>query len=473
MRPTDRDVAHRAGFSERHVGRIKGLSAVNNGGIGLERFAQRNWLRPNNFEDAILRALDDYATSDTNWPILVPPGIWPMTRSLRLLGYGPGRPAPRIVGAGRGFTQLQWPDSFSGLCVDCDGWNGVSGSSSVLLFYGGLEGMTITAAGAGQAVGLRIRQTVFQTFRDLSIRNFSAGDGVTSGVGLWIDGNRGTSGVAPWVENVQNTLFDNVLVNSCVTGARVRSATQTAFRHCQINQCTMFNVMLEGDTDFTWESGMIQSGNPVSGPYVGCDMYAFVTVGVPINTGSGASQSAAVGGLCTVSGLAGMTATSVKHWLRLPDGLWRIDQYVDAATVKIQRPAGTPQNNLAWEEWSNRGGNRIHIGPGIYHEVGYQAFLKTTPPWSTYDEFHINGVTASNTVNFAELDGTSRTTIDALQVGPSGKYVVARNCGSIRLMDGPDYLTNPERFDLDAASLAGLVTISGGKIYAGSGARGP
>lgn len=438
------------------------------------------FLTTSNFDYAIRAALAVAQALDGATKLIVPAGKWPMSAApLHLIGRGSANPIPLIEGQGRGCSELIWPDSYTGVCVFVDGWQGGSGP---LAYYGGLCRISIRAEGQGKGCGIKVVQGIWTLFNEVLVGEFLhyQNKGVSTGLGVWVDGNRGTGPTRS--ENSQNIVFSNCLFMHCTVGARLRACGPALFHNCEWNQNGWRDVIYDGGNDIVISAkAMMQSagGLPSGAPYHGNPVYACDEIGIPVpsQTGTGATLSAPSGGLVTVGGLTGMSATlSRQQYLDLdhpgfPEntGQYRITQVLGASSVVIEKAGGSSATGVTWTEYRNGGGNAIHYGPFVYHEGTIVAMQRTTETHAvdvdsgSACQFHFDGMRPSNCDYIVDAYATGRITIINTRGSAMVAPIRARLCGSIIAQE-----IDPSTCDLDDFSLQAFIGYGGGAGKGGS-----
>ena len=457
---------HRAG---RSPGRLERELASADGGVALSAFAPDGVLTPDNFERALNAAVS------TASPVRVPAGVWPMAGSLHIKGRG-YTPMPVLIGEGRDVTILEWPDAFTGVCVDLDGSGGH-------FTGGGLVGIGIrTANGYGRGVGVRFSNLLFSKFIDVNVSGFCdrRNDGWERGVGVWGLGNYGDIG------NSQNVLWDNVVVSGCTTGARLAGCTQFSLYHVQFNQNHGFaDLIIEGTwSDIGIFGGMFQSQNDatdeITNTYKNHDFCCIRTVGGVSDgvhpyaaAGLNASISGASGGLVVITSLSGFSPSDVGSYLYFRDaigpanqGIFEIAEYVSPNSVKVVKKNGTPENGLNWEKYTPCGAVTINIHGPVYHEGTAAAFVRTSAPKTDAVNIFMDGISINNADLLADLNGTHTCEIRGVSGFLNGPARVrARQVEELHITGGPP-ITDTTAYDLDSYS-AQRATVNGQTRLAG------
>jgi hypothetical protein len=448
-------------------GRLRATGSPN---LYVEHFAPPGeLLDTSNFEAALNAAIAHANTLERGATVHVPAGFWPMTAQLTIPGRGWAGPAVVLRGAGRHMTQLSWPTSYTGVCVSLDGYQGDATQwASKFFWFGGLIDIAILAGTGddGRGIGVLMRSCLFTTMQRVTVMGFGfvQNDGIAHGVGIWIDGNRALSG--GYVENNQNQTWTDVLVSKCTTGVRTRAGMFSAFG-MQLNQCKWADLLFENGNFISLRDGMFQSsgnnGQASVNPYDGNPFYAVRTWGPMLSSrsGTGATSSAAVGGVVTYTNLSNMVAADVGRWMYIPTatdpreaGAFEIVAYVSPSSVRVRKANGAGATGLAWEVHAYEGGDIVELGGLVYHEGVMQAFARLNLAESSTSAWKFSGIFPHNMLWFLENDGNNRVLMrDLPREAPSAGWVKLRNCQLCEISGiDSDPGSQPAMFDLDPFS---------------------
>lgn len=462
-----------------------GLRPVESEQLHLRRFVAGNtYLNPGNFEATLHTAYTEALALDTPAQVVIPRGVWQLSAGFTVLGRGSAGNMPDLVGAaGRSATVLEWPAGFTGDCIHVDGFQDQT-ETWLGAYAMTLRGLTLRIQGGPGAARsmVRLRQTVFMTFRDMLIQgnNRSNNDGWDTGIGIWMDGNDPITGL----ENVQNTYLSNVVLAQCTVGMKMRGGGPTVAANLICNQNAYADIVIVDGSSIGIHGGMLQSSYEygAGSTYYGQRGYSIRIVGAEVANGTSAALSAPSGGKVTVTGLtgAGLTADCINgHYIRFSDatdpgnnGLWEVTDYLSPTSCMIRKPNGTAETVPLWYAHRNRGGSRVSTSGYIFHEGNCGGLIKTAAPTVTNDKVSLSG---HELQDCDELGSFNRTDVNIGQMfgSPTTRWITARNCRSI-IADGlPDPLVSPSAYDLDAYSRFGLV-IRGdrGRIYTGQNPTG-
>lgn len=452
--------------------------------VHIADFAPSNVALDNTNFEAAFRAAWTWAMAQAYPPaILLPAGTWSFAAAWSTIGKGTGdNPMPSLIGPGSGLCTLEFPTHLTGPAMLVDGYG--DGLSDHNACYMRFQGFRIRFAGdSGTGICLQLQHTIMCELSDIVLWGAADGDAYTGGVGLYLRGNE------DGLQNNQNLTLTKVKVQSCRTSLRLQGSGPVHAYDFISNQASYADIIVDGGSEYTQHSGMLQSGLDAGAgwAYHGDPTYMIRTVGMKMagQTGSGAALSAPSGGLVTVTGLTGMTAASVGHYLQLSNapaatptnpnnGVYRIESYISATSVTIKKATGTAGTGLTWQERRYEGGSWIDIEGQTYHEgpITAGAKLETAASW---DSWTLRGLDPAEMAMIVDATGTTLLRLENMNGSPtSGVWLKARNCQNIAIDNGPDPVKYPNSYDLDAFSRAGLNVsgLRGRGMYAGSRAGG-
>lgn len=422
-------------------------------------------LTTDNFEAALQTAVAFLEALPHSGGVHVPAGYWPMTEELTLNGFGYTKPMVLIRGAGRRCTQLVWPNAYTGICVRFEGF-GVPGAENFATHHvnhGGLEDLEVYSPNDnGRGIGVYMRQGYRPALRRVTIRGFGASrnNGVTEGIGLWVDGNR-ANGLA----NFMHLTLDEVECGGCTTGLRIRSLTQPKIIGLHLNQNRFCDLLLDGANMLEIRQGMFQSygnGDKPNNPYYATPFWAVRTLGDAIKSGTGAAASTPSvpddpTSTVTISLLSGMVAADVGRWLLLgnaPDvrenGIFEIVEYVSAESVKVRKANGIGSTDLTWSVLVNPGGNQLTVSGKVYHEGPYKGFARQFRAEGGVDEFIVEDLLCWDTDTVLTLDGNWKAVLRDPLFAPTTCWVKGRLGLRLEVCGVSETVaSHPARFDLD------------------------
>lgn len=253
-----RQQIHRAGLSSDYWDRLEPVIASvvgasgGDGALNVASFTPggdtRQPLTVENFEEALLSAVDAAYSLPKGATVQIPPGVWPMTKQLYLPYPGTDK-VVAVRGAGVQLTRLIWAngpvDPVDGpYCVYIDGISNDAGDD---FFFGGISDMTIRGDLnlATDCVGLRVRRAVFTRFDSLLVDGFLSADP--------------TLGTALSAFATQDNYFSNCQFATSNIGASLTNIAQGTFVHCLFNNNQETDVELGGSTDFSVVNSLLQS----------------------------------------------------------------------------------------------------------------------------------------------------------------------------------------------------------------------
>lgn len=424
-----------------------------------------------NFEAALLAAVAFVEALPHCGGVLIPSGHWPMTGELMLSGFGYVKPMATLRGAGRQMTRLIWPAEYTGICVRFEGFavEGDANFPTRHASHGGIEDLDIVAPyDNGRGIGLFMRQAYRCAVRRVNIRGFGASrnNGITEGIGIWVDGNRNGQPGYDGLHNTQHIMFDEVECGGCTTGMRLRSLTQPKCIMLQLNQNRFCDMLLEGANMFEARQCMFQSygaGDKPNNPYYGNPFWAVRTWGDPIKSGTGGiagtpSIPDAPNSLVTITGLTGMVTADVGRWLLLEgaadvreNGTFEIIEYVSATSVKIRKANGIGSTGLVWSVVACIGSNQVTFSGKVYHEGPYAGFLRQFRAESGLDEFIVEDLYTWNTDTVLTLDGNWKLVLRDPMFSPDVCWVdgkLGKRLEVCGISETP--ASHPARFKLDS-----------------------
>jgi hypothetical protein len=443
----------------------------------VEDFTPSGFLSTSNFEAALNAAIAAANALPRSTIVHIPTGIWPMTAELVVPGRGYTANAVTLRGEGRNNTILAWPNTYTGVCVNLDGYQGDSAHwSSKFYWMGGLADLSILGDGAsgnhdGKATCVLMRSTLGVVLRRVYIGavGASSNDGISRGVGIRCDGNRTELGL----ENNQNHSWYDVILAQCTSGLRTRAGMFCGYG-LQFNQNRFADVVLEGGNFISIRDGMFQSAgynaDQPNNPYYGNPFYAVRSFGLQVRAGTGAATSAASAGLVTVSSLSGVTTADVGRWIWFtgaPDprenGIFEIVEYVSATSFKIRKANGVGATGLAYAIHQTDGGDLVEIGGLQYHEGVIEAFARLGRAEATAGYLKLSGIYPHNMNGLLESDGGFRITIkDIPREAPAVFWVKLKRtdgCDIYGAIETPQ--SHPDKYVLDAFSRENLRVVGG------------
>lgn len=187
----------------------------------------------------VTQALEDAvaAAMETGGVVKLPAGDLTLTRPLTMLGSGAlGEQSVYIRGDGIGVTRILWSPANPAA-------NPFTWGNNVEPYYGGGASDFTLYAPTGDALtgtGLVIKDTVFNSFQNLLVRNFRAGTGFKT----------------VNVLSCQNLHMANCQFQQCLSGMDV-AAGAAQFYNVMLNQCLGVSGVIRGGTLY-WSGGMIQ-----------------------------------------------------------------------------------------------------------------------------------------------------------------------------------------------------------------------
>lgn len=410
----------------------------------------------------------------------IPRGLWSVNSTLSFPGSLPYY-TPGLIGEGEpGSVILQFPQNVYPW-IDIGTIN--PSEPNQLLCYAvqqTIKNIELRpVGGAANRGGIRVNLSIYSTFEDVRVRGLM---GVTGSYPKWNECIAFDFQQPPASSNIQHMRLLRCHADLCLIGYRfgetIWACTAT---DVHANGCLVAPAMYESGAVVSWIGGNTQCGPAgIAGTQwwegtpqaVHCSG-ALYTTGLP--SGTGATLSAPTSGLCTLTGLTGLSgylfAHSITHkgcWIELinpsppsPDlvsGLYRIEEVLSATSCTIRKGNGAGRSGLSYQVRGGGGAVNLFLS-GIYHEGGAYALASFGPDWIGASRLNLQSTEANNCALVLEQTNSQGYSIIRNTFAPGGLYAKLRHCNYSDI-DGDISLV-----DADTTSLACLVARKNKEVW--------
>ena len=333
--------------------------------------------------------------------------------------------------------------------------------------------------GVASRGGVRVNLSIFSSFVDVRVRGLS---GVTGTAPKWNECIGFDFQQPPASSNIQHMRLLRCHADLCLIGYRfgetIWACTATDLH---ANGCLVAPAMYESGAVVSWIGGNTQCGPAgIAGnmwwegtPQAVHCSGALYTTGLP--SGTGATLSAPTSGLCTLTGLTGLSGYRFNHsvthkgcWIELinpsppsPDlasGLYRIEEVLSATSCTIRKGNGTGGSGLNYQVRGGGGSYNLFLN-GIYHEGGAYALASFGPDWIGASRLNIQSTEANNCAVVLEQTNSQGYSTIRNTFAPGGLYAKLRHANYADI-DGDISL-----IDADTTSLACLVARKNKEVW--------